>query len=106
MHLSHSLRSLPLAKFVPGFPPDSFPFQGTSTDFQPEGVAIEKNLNKLTVSDEAGVEVTTTPTGRYNTNIKKQSMSDERGIAAESTPSEYVGAQKYKVKKNYSPGNE
>ncbi len=57
------------------------------------------------MSDDAGVEVTTTPSGRYHTNIQKQSMSGERGVAAESNASGYKNAQKYKVKK-YSPGNE
>ena len=61
------------------------------------------------MSDDAGVEVTTTPTGRCNTNIQKQSASGGSGVASESASvSAYKNTQKYKVKrdKKYSPGSE
>jgi hypothetical protein len=96
--------------FVFGFPSGSIsPFRSASADLHFEDVVIDKDLNKLTMSGDAGVEVTTTPTGCYNSNIQKQSMSGESGVAAESTStSEYKNAQKYKVKndKKYSPGSE
>jgi hypothetical protein len=95
--------------FVIGFPSGSIsPFISASTDLHFEDV-IDKDLNKLTMSGDAGIEVTTTPAGRYNSNIQKQSMSGESGVAAESTStSDYKNAQKYKVKKDkkYSPGSE
>jgi hypothetical protein len=107
------VKAIPLARlspfsnvaFVCDFSSDSFLHQDPSADFQLEDFALGKNLRKLYVSDEAGVEVTTTPSGHYNTNIQKQSMSRERGIAADSIPSENMGAQKYKVKENKSPDN-
>jgi hypothetical protein len=84
-------------------------FQSASADRLSEDVAVDKNLSKLTMSDGAGMEVTTTPTGRYNRNIQKQPMSGESSAEAEPTSSsEYKNAQKYKVKKDkkYSPGSE
>jgi hypothetical protein len=83
------------------------PFQIASADFHSEDVAIDKNFNNLTMSDDAGVEVNTTPTGRYNTDIKKQSVSDESGVEVKATPTgQYKNAEKYKVKrdKKFSPG--
>lgn len=96
--------SAPKIAFVLGFSLDPSP--RNFTDFHLEDVALDKNLNKLTVSDEAGVEVTSTPTGRYNTNIQKKSESGERVVTTDSTPNEGLGAEKYKVKKNHSPDNE
>jgi len=55
------------------------------------------------------MEVTTTPTGCYNTNIQKRQMSGECSVEAEPTSSsEYKNAQMYKVKKDKkdSPGSE
>ena len=63
----------------------------------------------MTISDGAGMEVTTTPTGCYNTNIQKRQMSGECSVEAEPTSSsEYKNAQMYKVKKDKkdSPGSE
>jgi hypothetical protein len=63
-----------------------------------EDVAVDENLNKLTMSDDVGVEVNTTPTGRCNTNIQKQLTSGDGSVATESSSlSEYKNAQKYKV---------
>jgi hypothetical protein len=63
-----------------------------------EDVAVDENLNKLTMSDDVGVEVTTTPTGRYDTNIQKQLTSGDGGVATESSSlSEYKNPQIYKV---------
>jgi hypothetical protein len=84
-------------------------FRITSAEFHSEDVAIDENLNKLTMSDDVGVEVSTTPTGRYNTNIQKQLTSGDGGVGTESSSlSEYENAQKYMVKKDKkcSPGSE
>jgi hypothetical protein len=85
--------------FVLGFSPDAFSsFELLLLTCILKMLPLTRTSTKLTTSDDVGVKVTTTPTGRYNTNIQKQLTSGDGGVATESSSlSEYKNAQKYKV---------